>query len=328
MKRIIIGSIGVIAGAILVYFTLLRPGATVRVTVPEGLSAHQTADLLGKSRVVPSVFFFRVFVKLTRFDRHLKPGTYSLRVHEWPTTVVRKLTLGLTDDIKVVIPEGWTASQIGERLGADGVANARDFIAYAKLRKTEGHLFPSTYLFPPNYGAERAAQRMEETFDREIRSAYDKTQPKPTLTLERALILASIVEREAVLPQERPIIAAVYLNRVRMHMRLQADPTVQYALGHWKKRLNYADLRVPSPYNTYVYQGLPPGPICNPGLGSFLAVLNPAATHALYFVADTKGGHIFSETNAEHSEARRQYKQELRKIKAKLKREAGAAKAP
>ena len=319
-----------LASAAILYVAFLKPGVPVRVTIPEGLSAHQTAQILGESRVVASVPLFRVFLKLTRFDRHLKPGNYSFHVHEWPLTVVRKLTLGLTDDLKVVIPEGWTAVQIADRLGADGIVDARDFVAYAKLRKLEGRLFPSTYHFPPGYGAERTAQRMEETFDREIRAAFDKVKPKPLITLEQALIVASIVEREAVLPQERPIIAAVYLNRLRKHMPLQADPTVQYALGHWKKGLTRDDLKVPSLYNTYMRQGLPPGPICNPGLGSFLAVLNPAATHALYFVADTKGGHIFSETNEEHSQARRIYKRELRKIKAKLKRDSGtsAAKTP
>lgn len=310
------------------FFAALKPGAPVRVEVPERLSARQTAELLGEKRVIVSVPLFRVLLKVTRFDRKLKPGSYTLRVHEWPTTVVRKLTLGLTDDVKVVIPEGWRARQIAERLASDGVADMRDFEAYVRLRKLEGRLFPSTYHFPPGYGADRAAARMVETFDREIAAAYAAASPKPSLTLDEALVLASIVEREAVLPQERPIIAAVYLNRLKKRMPLQADPTVQYALGYWKKGLTRDDLKLPSPYNTYVRPGLPPGPICSPGLGSFAAVLKPADTRALYFVADTKGGHVFSETNEEHAEARREYKRELRKIKEKLKKQAAPAPAP
>jgi UPF0755 protein len=322
VRRPLLAGLAAAALAAVVFFLALRPGVPVRVEIPERLSARQTAELLGEKRVVVSVPLFRVLLKVTRFDRHLKPGTYTLRVHEWPTTVVRKLTLGLTDDKKLVIPEGFRASQIAERLAADGVADAGDFEAYVKLRKLEGRLFPSTYHFPPGYGADRVAARMTETFDHEIGAAYAAASPKPSLSLDDALIVASIVEREAVLPQERPIIAAVYLNRLKKRMPLQADPTVQYALGVWKKGMTREDLKVPSPYNTYVHGGLPPGPICNPGLGSFLAVLKPADTRALYFVADTKGGHVFSETNEEHAEARRIYKHELKKIKEKLKKQA------
>ena len=304
----------------------LRPGAPVRVEVPEGLTARQTAELLGSKGVVHSVFAFRVLLKVTGFDRHLKPGSYTLRRHEWPTTTARKLTLGLTDDVKVTIPEGFMASQIGERLAAAGVCDAAEFKAVAFKRNLEGKLFPSTYHFPPSYGADKAASMMVAEFDREIGAAYAAASPKPEFTLDEALTLASIVEREAVLKSERPVIAAVYINRIHKRMPLQADPTVQYALGQWKKGLTRADLQISSPYNTYQRRGLPPGPICSPGLESFAGVLTPAKTAALYFVADTKGGHLFSETNEEHSKARMIYKKELRKIKAKLKAEEAAKK--
>lgn len=321
------GLLAVVAAAALLLggaAVVLRPGAPVRVEIPEGLSARQTAELLGKSGVVHSVFAFRVFLKLTGFDRHLKPGAYTLRVREWPTTTARKLTLGLTDDVKVTIPEGFMASQIGERLAAAGVVDAAEFKAVAFRKNLEGKLFPSTYHFPPAYGAEKAAAMMAAEFERTIGAAYANADPKPEFTLDEALTLAAIVEREAVLKSERPIIAAVYINRLHKKMPLQADPTVQYALGAWKKGLTRADLQINSPYNTYQRRGLPPGPICSPGLESFQAVLNPAKTSALYFVADTHGGHLFSETNEEHSKARMLYKKELRKIKAKLKAEEAA----
>lgn len=318
-------ALAVLGGASLALAALawsLRPGAPVRVDIPEGLSARQTAELLGEKSVVHSVFVFRMFLKATRLDRQLKPGTYTLRAREWPSRVTRKLTLGLTDDIKVSIPEGFRASQIAERLQAAGVADAAEFSAIVKSRKLEGKLFPSTYHFPPGYGAERAADRMVSEFMREIGAAYASAEPRPSLTLDEALTVASIVEREAVLKAERAVIAAVYLNRLKKRMPLQADPTVQYAVGEWKKGLTKADLALASPYNTYRRQGLPPGPICSPGLLSFLAVLKPADTRALYFVADARGGHVFSETNEEHSEARRLYKKELRKQKAKLKEQS------
>ncbi len=312
----------VLAGALAV-----KPGAVTHVDVPEGLTARQTAELLGSKGVIQSVFVFRVLLKVTGFDRHLKPGTYTLRVHEWPTVVARKLTLGLTDDLKLTIPEGFMASQIAERLEKAGIVDARAFLAFVSARKLEGRLFPSTYHFPPGYGAEKTAAVMTAEFEKQIAAAYAAASPKPELSFEDALTLASIVEREAVLKQERPIIAAVYLNRLKKKMPLQADPTVQYALGldHWKKGLTRADLQTSSPYNTYLKRGLPPGPICSPGLESFKGVLSPAKTEALYFVADMTGGHLFSETNEEHSKARQIYKKELRKVKAKLKQQAAAA---
>jgi UPF0755 protein len=302
----------------------VRPGAPLRVEVPEGLSARQTAELLGKKGVVQSVFVFRVILKVTGFDRHLKPGLYTLRQREWPTVVARKLTLGITDSLKITIPEGFMASQIAERLEKAGIAEAAAFLDVVSARKLEGRLFPSTYHLPPGYGAEKAASAMAAEFDRQIGAAWTAASPKPELSFEEALTLASIVEREAVLKAERPIIAAVYLNRLKKRMPLQADPTVQYALnlGYWKKGLTRSDLQTPSAYNTYIRRGLPPGPICSPGLESFKGVLSPARTSALYFVADMTGGHLFSETNEEHSKARMLYKKGLRKEKERLRLEA------
>jgi UPF0755 protein len=321
VSRKLLAVAAALLAAVLAGAWALRPGAPTRIVIPEGLSAGQTAELLGAKGVVPSVFAFRLMLKLTRYDRQLKPGTYTLRVNEWPTTLARKLTSGQTDDVKVTIPEGFMASQIADRLAAAGIVDADDFRAVVKEKNLEGRLFPSTYHLSPGYGAARTAAVMVAEFERQTGPVYASTQPPPKLSPHEVLTLASIVEREAVLKQERPIIAAVYLNRLKKKMRLQADPTVQYALGHWKKGLTRADLQTPSPYNTYVKGGLPPGPICSPGLEAFKAVLAPANTAALYFVADTTGGHLFSETNEEHSQARRLYKRELRKIKEKLKKQ-------
>lgn len=308
----------------------LTPGAPIAVEIPEGLSARQTAELLGRKGVVVSVFAFRVLLKAGGLDRRLKPGFYTLHAREWPFTLARKLSLGETDDVKIVIPEGWRASQIAERLGAAGIADAKAFEALVQARNLEGRLFPATYHFPPGLGAERAAARMTAEFDRQIGAAYAAAKPKPALSLDQALILASIVEREAMLAEERPKIAAVYTNRLKRRMPLQADPTVQYALGFWKKGMTRDDLKTPSPYNTYLHQGLPPGPICSPGLDSFAAALSPASISALYFVADMTGGHVFSETNDEQNEARAHYKKELRKQKRRLQQQPSpsAAAAP
>jgi UPF0755 protein len=279
--------------------------------------------LLGEKRIVASVRVFRLLLKATGFDRRLKPGTYTLRVHEWPTVVVRKLALGLTDDMKITIPEGLRASQIGERLAAAGVADAGEFTALAARRGLEGRLFPSTYRFPPGYGAERAVARMTEEFERRVLPLYSTARRRPELSLEATLTLASIVERESSVFAEKPKIAAVYLNRLHRRMKLQSVPTVQYALGYWKKKFDASDVTVDSPYNTYAHYGLPPGPICSPGIDSIRAVLEPAAGDALYFVADGKGGNVFSATNAEHARDRIRYERRLRA--AQQLRDAAAA---
>ena len=225
--------------------------------------------------------------------------------------------------VKVVIPEGWTARQIAERLEKSGICPAADFLRFAANNRLEGYLFPTTYYFEPATDAEHAAQRMRAEYERRLAGEFARAEPKPRMTLHQAVTLASIVEREAVLPSEQPMVAAVYLNRMRIRMRLQADPTVQYALGYWKKGLTSEDLQNPSPYNTYVHYGLPPGPICNPGLGAFRAVLHPAPSDALFFVADLTGGHKFFLTQEDHLKAKLAYKRGLRAEKKRLRAQGG-----
>ncbi len=287
-----------------------RSGAPVPVVIPEGAGASQAARILAEAGVLEapgSLWIFRLEAKLRGLERTLKPGSYELRRGLSSWEALRRLSAG-PRGAKTVIPEGFRASQIAERLEALGVCRAKDFLAVAKGRRAEGRLFPTTYFFDSPSQPRTVVEKMMAEFNKEMLPLYAKAAPRPELTLEQALTLASIVEREARRPSERPLIAAVYLNRLRVGMRLEADPTVQYALGFWKKRLSLEDLKVPSPYNTYVHAGLPPGPICSPGTASFDAALHPAVTKSLYFIADQRGGHIFTESHEEHV-----------KIKARLK---------
>ncbi|MHB2025755.1 MAG: endolytic transglycosylase MltG [Elusimicrobiota bacterium] len=291
------------AGTVLALLWAMAPGPPIAVDIPPGLSAAQTAALLKKDGVIGSEWLFRAAAKISRADRKIKPGPYYLRRRSPIFAVLLRLERG-SEGIRILVPEGFSARQIARRLEAQGVCKAYDFMRYVKKDQLDGRLFPTTYFFNPDTPAPRAAQRMVQEFLRRMAPVYNGANPKPQLSLEQALILASIVEREAHLQEEKPIIAGVYLNRLKIHMRLQADPTVQYALGYWKKGLTEEDLRADSPYNTYLHYGLPPGPICNPGIASLEAVLHPANTDALYFVANNKGGHIFSKTNKEHDRAR------------------------
>jgi UPF0755 protein len=311
-----------LAAAVLGAGWLFWPGEQVEVTIPAGQSARQTAAALREKGVVRSALLFRVAARVYGLGRRLKPGTYRLRRRMLPGSLLAALASG-PGGVKVVIPEGWNARQIAERLESLGLCPSADFLRLAANDRLEGYLFPTTYFFEPGIDAARAAQRMHVEFDRRVAEEFAHAEPKPKLTLHQALTLASIVEREAVLPSEQPMVAAVYLNRMHIRMRLQADPTVQYALGYWKKGLTSQDLQNPSPYNTYVNYGLPPGPICNPGLGAFRAVLHPASTDALFFVADLTGGHKFFVSQEDHLKAKQAYKKGLREEKRRLQSQGG-----
>jgi UPF0755 protein len=236
-------------------------------------------------------------------------------------TIVRSLARGKSLTVRVTVPEGWPAERIGERLEAQGVCRKDDFLAAVSSAAAEGFLFPDTYEFDPFISAESVLGHITARFDRSWREAVEASSGSlrevelstVSARLDRVRLadgrrwtardvvtLASIVEREGGRPEERPLIAAVYHNRLKKRMHLDADPTVQYAIGQWKERLLYRDLEVDSPYNTYRVYGLPPGPIGNPGLGAIRAVLAPAKSPALYFVADDAGGHVFSVSFSEH----------------------------
>lgn len=296
-------------------------GEAVEVFIPPGSGASRVAAILEEKGVLKSPWLFRAWAKAKGADRDLKPGLYRFERPTGALEVLRRLSEGRTIGVRVAIPEGFATWQIAERLEAAGVCKAAEFLKYARDNRLEGYLFPTTYFFEPNTPVARVVAKLREEFRDQIEAAYAAADPKPRFTLQQLVTLASIVEREAVLAGERPTIAAVYYNRMKKRMRLEADPTVQYALGRWKKGLTLKDLKHPSPYNTYQHFGLPPGPICSPGLESFKATLSPAKTDAIYFVADHTGGHFFTASHDEFLKAKRAYKTELRRIKRRLREE-------
>jgi len=170
----------------------------------------------------------------------------------------------------------------------------------------EGYLFPDTYAFPIGTTARQAVREMVYAFERRWRPDWDSSIAELKINRNDLVTMASIVEREARLPEERPVIAAVYYNRLKKGMLLQADPTVQYALGHHVGRVLYKDLTIDSPYNTYVHKGLPPGPVASPGVASLIAAANPANVPYLYFVASRDGHHEFRMTLEQHTSAIRE----------------------
>ena len=296
---------------ILVYFFL--PGSKeTKVIIPEGASAARIADILKREGVILSSTYFKFLVRITNTHKKINPGEYVFKKHTPHEVVLYILVKSrYVNLVRVVIPEGWRAEQVAERLYSNEIIRSKErFIEIVKKRELEGYLFPSTYYFSKNMREEDVIKFFLESFDKNIRPLFNKYPTPLGLSEKEVIILASIVEREAIFDEERPLVAAVYLNRLKKKMPLEADPTVQYALGYWKKGLTYKDLEIPSPYNTYYVSGLPPGPICSPGVKSVEAVLKPANIDALYFVADNTGKHVFNVNYDEHIKAKEKAKRE------------------
>jgi UPF0755 protein len=310
MKKFLLAIVILFLFFLSLYF--FYPRSTVKVIIPEGVNARTVSEILAKNHVIISSLYFRMLVRFTKTDKKINPGEYVFMKYTPHEIVLYKMiNQKYLNSIKVVIPEGWRAEQVAERLYKNGVIKSeKRFMEIVKKKKLEGYLFPSTYYFNKNMKEEDVINIFLDNFNKNIKVLFSKYKIPDGLDEYKVLILASIVEREAIFDEERPLISAVYLNRLRKNMLLEADPTVQYALGYWKKGLTYQDLETPSPYNTYYVGGLPPTPICSPGVKSVEAVLNPANIDALYFVADNTGKHIFNVKYDEHMKAKEKAKRE------------------
>jgi len=285
-----------------------------RITVPMGASMRIAADSLEAAGVIRSARAFRLYAKLTGRDRSIKAGTYLLdRADSW-NEIIKALVEGRGIVLAVTIPEGWDLRTIIPVL-ADTMkvspaaldSATRDTALIRRLGvptpTLEGYLFPETYLIPEGSGPLPIVRRLVAEFERRWKPEWDEQLQKLGMTRHQVITLASIVEKEARVATERPTISAVYHNRLKRGMLLQADPTIQYALGKHTARVLYRDLEVKSPYNTYQNVGLPPGPIASPGSASIEAALFPADVPFLYFVAHPDGHHEFRTTFSEHNEA-------------------------
>ena len=288
-----------------VYFC--SKGPVVVVEIKPGQSVSSVARTLKKEGIIRSELLFKLVLRLTSSPQDIKAGTFDLCKNTPAFEVINCLkTNHCVHYEKVTVLEGWRSEEIAEVLAEKNITNGQAFLDLVRRKKLEGFLYPSTYLFMQNMSPQKVVDEFLAQYKKNITPLLKKY---PTdLTENQILTLASIVEREAVWHEERPKIAAVYLNRFRMGKRLEADPTVQYALGfalsenrYWKKGLTLKDLRMEHPYNTYKNEGLPPGPICNPSAPSVEAVLNPTPDFtAIYFVADSGGKHVFSSTFEQH----------------------------
>lgn len=276
------------------------------VIIRKNQTASQIAHLLKEEGIIFSPKWFLFLTKTFGFEKNLKKGRYLLKRGMSEIEVLKRLVRGPSSRVFVTIPEGLTLKETASLLEREGIVSKDKFISLTSkpsLLKTlgipgmtcEGYLFPDTYDFLLDNEPEEVIIRMVEKFFK----VYKDLGGNPD-SLKEVVILASLIEKEAKIDSERPIIASVFLNRLKRGLPLEADPTIQYILGKHKKRITYKDLKLPSPYNTYLHLGLPPGPICNPGRRSLEAALHPEKTKYLYFVAKGDGSHYFSKTLSEH----------------------------
>lgn len=299
-------------------------GDPVRFTVARGSGFGAVSDTLVARGIIGQPRLFRLYARATGADRAVKPGVYELqRGTEWED-VLNTLRSGRVLTVQLTIPEGWTIPQVATRIGetldvpVDSVLRVLTETTFATTNKlpgptAEGYLYPATYAFPVGTPLPEAirtlTQRYQKVWTPQLRARADSLG----MTEREVVTLASIVEKEAKVWAERDTISAVYHNRLRIGMPLQADPTVQYARGEHEGRLLYAHIDAvrDHPYNTYTHRGLPPGPIASPSAGAIRAVLGPAQVDYLYFVANPDGTHTFTRTLREHNAAKRRSRRAL-----------------
>jgi UPF0755 protein len=302
-------------------------GEPIRFTVPAGAGMAAVADTLESRGILERATAFRLYARAKGAAQAIKPGIYEIRAGTAWSEILDKLVSGDVLTLNLVIPEGWTAAQIAERIAA--VSNAepdsvREYLFSPETAERlgvpgptlEGYLYPATYRFPAGAPVadvvQRLVRRYQQVWTPELRARADSLG----LSEREVVALASIVEKEAKQWGERDTIAAVYHNRLRIGMPLQADPTVQYALGAHQNRLLYSHIEevADDPYNTYKRRGLPPGPIASPSAGAIQATLAPADVDYLYFVARPDGSHVFTRTLAEHNAAKRRSQRAARAL--------------
>ena len=313
---LVIGAALAGGGALAVWRGLQEPfrgfGDTeVFVEVPQGASTSEIADLLTSAGIVPNALTFRIAVRMAGADRRLKAGEFRFMEAATPAEVITRLTRGDTYTRALTFPEGLNIVEMAAIFEKSGMGLADEFIRAANTASLvsdidpdagnlEGYLFPSTYSLPRRVGADGVIRAMVKEFRKALGS-----EPLPAdMTARELVTLASIVEKETGQAAERAQVAGVYANRLRIRMALQCDPTVIYALmlkRKWDGNIRKEDLSIDSPYNTYRYPGLPPGPIASPGKASLDAARHPAESKYLYFVSRNDGTHVFAETLVDHN---------------------------
>ena len=293
----------------------LATGENIIITVEPGMTNADIATLLQNKKMINSPVFFRLQSKFARMERSLQAGEYEIVSGMSNWEIIDLFSKGQVRHKTLTIPEGYTIEQIAKKIEESGLGSAEEFKKAAKdyapysymetsnnnvIFKAEGFAYPSTYYLSPGSAEKKILAIMVEEFDTQLTEDIRQKAKDKNMSIRDLVNLASLVEKEAVFPEERPVIAGVFLKRLQIQMPLQSDTTIQYILGVQKKEISIADTKIDSPYNTYLYAELPPGPIASPSISTINAVLDPKQTNYLYFVADLEGHHHFTETYQDH----------------------------
>jgi UPF0755 protein len=315
-----------VAAAFMVYLDLKQfartaPGVGAEVhhlTVPPGQALAVTAESLERHQLIQSAFKFRWLARLEGYDRRLKAGEYSLNSSMTPREILTLMEKGAVRLHRLTIPEGMTMVQIAEQIEKSGLGRAADISQkamdplYAQAQGIEapcleGYLFPETYFFPRTVTADGILTAMLQAFHSSFPPEWHQRASELGLSVHAVVTLASIIEKETGVPSERPLISSVFHNRLKRGMRLETDPAVIYGIPDFDGNLTRKHLETPSPFNTYLIRGLPPGPIANPGRDALKAALYPAQSDYIFFVSKNNGTHHFSTNLPDHQRAVRHY---------------------
>ncbi len=324
--------LGLLVIAVVLYglvYALAPPSgekASRTVTLERGLSFKQIAQILEKEGIIRGVTRFILLGRLTNAEPRIKAGEYAFDLPASHWSVLRKISEGRVKTYRITIPEGYTLLQIGHLLEDHGIVSKEMFLLESSSPEVlsrhqvegpslEGYLFPDTYTWSKDMDPTMVIRFFLERFRQVYTPEMTKRASELGLSEREVLTIASIVEKEASDPQERPLVSAVIHNRLKRGIPLQSDPTVIYGIPHFDGNLTREDLRRYSSYNTYLIRGLPPGPIANPGKSAIMAALSPAPVDYLYFVSRNDGTHHFSSTLEEHDSAVDRYQR--RRTRAK-----------
>lgn len=298
-------------------------GENVKFSVNEGDNLFNVVSRLKEKELIKNEFLFKVYIKNNNLNTNIKPGEYCLNNDTSIRSFVEMLNKGSKESslLKITIPEGYDIEQIAKLMEEKGIISSKEFINSCKKYKVpsyiksnskakyalEGYLFPDTYEFNKNVTGEEIIDKMLNQFQLIVKDIEKESSSKID-DMQKIIIIASIIEKEARIDEDRAKIASVIYNRLNKNMMLQVDATVLYALGEHKSKLTYDDLKIKSPYNTYVTNSLPPGPICSPGVESIKAALFPVKTNYVFYVLEDEKKHFFTNNYNDFLKAKERYK--------------------
>ncbi len=302
--------------------TPANPGnAKVRFVVPPGASFHEVADTLHRAGLIDSVTVFDLYARYKHLDRNVQAGAYEISRNLDMIQILQALQTAVPEEIFVTVPEGYTIKKTAALLDQGGVIKGSDYIAQAVVGQfnqdflkdlppgasLEGFLFPDTYLIPRNGTAKQLITLQLDQFGKRWNDTRKGQASQRKLNALQVVTIASMIEREALFDDDRPLVASVIYNRLSAGWALDIDATVLYAKGVWQSSVTKEDRMIQSPYNTYLHTGLPPGPIANPGIKAIDAALQPATTGYFFYLSDKQGHNHYAKTNEEFGRLLKQY---------------------